>query len=322
MQPPEHAPGAKPLVDAERLGDAQFRKDYNVRLAYVAGAMVKGIASPELVIRMGRAELLSFLGAGGLGLERIEDGIRRIQAALPTGTPWGMNLLHNVNHPELEERTVDLLLRLGLRCVEASAYTVLTPAVVRYRLKGARLSGDRARPANRLMAKLSRPEVARQFVSPPPERIVRALRERGFITDEEALAAARLPMADDLCAESDSGGHTDKGSWTPSTRRPASSLRRSTSRSASTRSGRRPRHTTSGPTRRSSKMTGTRNPDLYVRFGSAPTTSAYDCRPSTSGASETCTLTVPAGQTSAYVMVRGAGSGTASYDLTINYTRP
>jgi vibriolysin len=31
---------------------------------------------------------------------------------------------------------------------------------------------------------------------------------------------------------------------------------------------------------------------------------------------------VPAGQTSAYVMVRGAGSGTASYDLTINYTRP
>jgi vibriolysin len=70
------------------------------------------------------------------------------------------------------------------------------------------------------------------------------------------------------------------------------------------------------------EMTGTRNPDLYVRFGSAPTTSTYDCRPSTSGASETCTLTVPAGQTSAYVMVRGAGSGTASYDLTINYTRP
>ncbi len=69
-------------------------------------------------------------------------------------------------------------------------------------------------------------------------------------------------------------------------------------------------------------MTGTRNPDLYVRFGSLPTTSAYDCRPATSGASETCTLTVPAGQSSAYVMVRGAGSGTASYTLTVNYTRP
>jgi vibriolysin len=69
-------------------------------------------------------------------------------------------------------------------------------------------------------------------------------------------------------------------------------------------------------------MTGTRNPNLYVRFGSQPTTSAYDCRPNTSGASETCTLTVPAGQTAAHVMVRGGGSGTASYNLTINYTRP
>jgi vibriolysin len=69
-------------------------------------------------------------------------------------------------------------------------------------------------------------------------------------------------------------------------------------------------------------MTGTRNPDLYVRFGAAPTTTAYDCRPATSGASETCTLTVPAGQSSAYVMVRGAGSGTPSYTLTLNYTKP
>ncbi|NMO14587.1 PfaD family polyunsaturated fatty acid/polyketide biosynthesis protein [Pyxidicoccus fallax] len=208
---PERASGTRALIDAERLGDASFRADHNVRLAYVAGAMVKGIASPELVIRMGRAGLLAFFGSGGLSLERIEEGIRRIQSALPPGAPWGVNLLHNINHPEMEDRTVDLLLRLGVRCVEASAYTVLTPAVVRYRLKGARLSGDRARPANRLMAKLSRPEVARQFVSPPPERIVRMLHEKGLISDEEARAAARLPMADDLCAEADSGGHTDKG---------------------------------------------------------------------------------------------------------------
>ncbi len=69
-------------------------------------------------------------------------------------------------------------------------------------------------------------------------------------------------------------------------------------------------------------MTGTRNPDLYVRFGSAPTTSLYDCRSNTSTASETCSVTVPAGQSNAYIMVRGAGSGTASYTLTINYTRP
>ncbi|PTL76036.1 peptidase M4 [Vitiosangium sp. GDMCC 1.1324] len=69
-------------------------------------------------------------------------------------------------------------------------------------------------------------------------------------------------------------------------------------------------------------MTGTRNPDLYVRFGTAPTTSKYDCRSNTSGASETCTLTVPAGQSVAHVLVRGAGSGTATYNLTVSYTKP
>jgi len=67
-------------------------------------------------------------------------------------------------------------------------------------------------------------------------------------------------------------------------------------------------------------MTGSGNPDLYVRFGSAPTTHAYDCRSASSGASETCTVTVPAGQSSAYVMVRGASSGT--YNLSLRYTRP
>ena len=67
-------------------------------------------------------------------------------------------------------------------------------------------------------------------------------------------------------------------------------------------------------------MAGSKNPDLYVRFGSAPTTRLYDCRPALSGAYETCELTVPQGQSTAYVMVRGAGQGTASYSLTIRYT--
>ncbi|WP_338870993.1 M57 family metalloprotease [Myxococcus stipitatus] len=67
-------------------------------------------------------------------------------------------------------------------------------------------------------------------------------------------------------------------------------------------------------------MTGTGDPDLYVRFGSAPTTSAYDCRPYASGASESCNLTVPAGVTQAYVMVRGYTA--ATFNLTINYTKP
>ncbi|XHF14920.1 M4 family metallopeptidase [Archangium gephyra] len=67
-------------------------------------------------------------------------------------------------------------------------------------------------------------------------------------------------------------------------------------------------------------MSGSGDPDLYVRFGAAPTTTTYNCRPYLSGAAETCDLTVPAGQSSAYVMVRGYS--TATYTLNISYTKP
>jgi len=67
-------------------------------------------------------------------------------------------------------------------------------------------------------------------------------------------------------------------------------------------------------------MTGSGDPDLYVRFGSAPTTSAYNCRPYVDGPGETCSLTVPAGATSFYVSVRGYSAGT--YNVTASYTAP
>jgi serine protease len=49
------------------------------------------------------------------------------------------------------------------------------------------------------------------------------------------------------------------------------------------------------------------NADLYVRFGSRPTATAYDCRPAVDAGPEACALTVPAGATAAYVSVRDAG---------------
>ena len=49
---------------------------------------------------------------------------------------------------------------------------------------------------------------------------------------------------------------------------------------------------------------GTGDADLYVRFGSAPTTSTYDCRPYVGGNSESCPFASP--QTGTYhVMIRG-----------------
>lgn len=62
------------------------------------------------------------------------------------------------------------------------------------------------------------------------------------------------------------------------------------------------------------------DPDLYVRFGQAPGLDAgkYACRPFLEGADESCALDVPAGQTQAFVMVRGYTAG--AYNLTVKHT--
>ena len=65
---------------------------------------------------------------------------------------------------------------------------------------------------------------------------------------------------------------------------------------------------------------GSGDADMYVRFGSAPTTTSYDCRPYLSGNNETCTIaTAQAG--TYYVMLRAyaAFSGTS---LTGSFTAP
>ncbi|MEO6154860.1 MAG: PPC domain-containing protein, partial [Thermomonas sp.] len=48
---------------------------------------------------------------------------------------------------------------------------------------------------------------------------------------------------------------------------------------------------------------GTGDADMYVKAGSAPTTTSYNCRPYASGNSETCTFT-PTTATTYYVKVR------------------
>ena len=64
-------------------------------------------------------------------------------------------------------------------------------------------------------------------------------------------------------------------------------------------------------------MSGTGDPDLYVKFGAAPTTASYDCRPYETGPAETCTLTVPAGATQAFLSVAGYGTTPSNYKLAI-----
>ncbi len=66
------------------------------------------------------------------------------------------------------------------------------------------------------------------------------------------------------------------------------------------------------------EISGTGDPDLYVRFGLQATRTNYDCRPYLWGAAERCSLDVPAGETEAFVMVHGFTAGT--YDLVVTHT--
>lgn len=53
------------------------------------------------------------------------------------------------------------------------------------------------------------------------------------------------------------------------------------------------------------RMTGSGDGDLYVRWNDQPNASSYACRPYAEGSSETCSLVVPAGVSSAKIAVHG-----------------
>ncbi|WP_433618255.1 ACP S-malonyltransferase [Dactylosporangium sp. CA-139114] len=201
-----------PPDPAESLGSRGFRDDYGVRYAYAAGSMYQGIASTALVIRMAKAGLIGFFGAGGLRLDEIEDALRELGAALGRGGRFGMNLLYGLDDGAREDATVGLYLDHGVRFVEAAGYTQVTAPVVRFRFSGAhRDAAGRPVAVRHVLAKVSRPEVAEAFLSPPAEPLLRKLVETGRLTEDEAAVARELPVSGDLCVESDSGGHTDAG---------------------------------------------------------------------------------------------------------------
>jgi PfaD family protein len=198
-----------PALHPQDLGDSEFKKTHHLRYAYVVGAMANGITSVEMVEEAGRNGMIGFFGAAGLMPQEIENAIFRLQRRMQS-KPFGFNLIHSPADPALEQSTVDLYLRHNIRLVSASAYLGLTLPLVFYRVKGIhRDPRGRIVCPNKIIAKVSRVEVARKFFAPPPEKYVKHLVGQGLISDEQAAMATEVPMTDDLTAEADSGGHTD-----------------------------------------------------------------------------------------------------------------
>ncbi len=201
--------GWSPPLALASLGDPGFKSDHGLNFAYICGAMANGITSTAMVEAASQAGMIGFFGAGGLPIEQIESAIHTLQKNLGN-LPFGFNLIHSPNDMELEQKTVDLYLAKQVRLVSASAYMDLTMPLVQYRTHGIHRNhqGKIVCP-NRIIAKVSREEVARKFFSPPAEKMLQRLKEQGKITGQQAKMARQIPMAQDLTAEADSGGHTD-----------------------------------------------------------------------------------------------------------------
>ncbi|MCW5584382.1 MAG: PfaD family polyunsaturated fatty acid/polyketide biosynthesis protein, partial [Gammaproteobacteria bacterium] len=196
----------------ERLGSDAFRETHGIKYAYYSGAMYRGIASKELVVRMGKASLMGILGTAAMTLEEIEQDIDFIQRSLSDNYAYGVNLLCHLDKPEVEMSHVEIFLKKGVKCVEAAAFMQMTPALVLYRLRGLSLSekNEEIMIRNKIIAKISRPETAEIFMNPPPQVIINKLLSEQKITPLQAELGLKVPMADDVCVEADSGGHTDQ----------------------------------------------------------------------------------------------------------------
>lgn len=198
-----------PSIGFHQLGDPSFLEFYGVKYAYMTGAMAQGIASEEMVIALGKANILSSFGAGGLSPNRVETAIHKIKQVLHNKS-YAFNLLHSPSEPGIEGRLIDLYLQHQIRIIEASAFLDLSDNIVYYRSVGLSLnSANQIEINNKIIAKISRREVATKFLQPAPKKILKQLVEQGLISELQANLAAKIPMADDITVEADSGGHTD-----------------------------------------------------------------------------------------------------------------
>lgn len=201
--------GDVPPCRPEDFGSAEFRALFGLKYAYMVGAMAHGISSEEMVIAAARAGFLASFGAAGLSVQRVASAVERIQREVGTAS-FAVNFIHNPLEPEQEWALAKTLIDSGVHLIEASAYVRPSKALIYYRAKGLKKAANgRVTIGHRVIAKISRPEVASAFLSPPPSVLLESLVRDGHLTSEMAELAKTVPLVDALTIESDSGGHTD-----------------------------------------------------------------------------------------------------------------
>ncbi len=189
------------------LGNPLFCNLFNTDYAYMTGAMANGIASEELVISLGKSNILASFGAAGLSLDRIQLAINRIKSTL-TNKPFCFNLIYHPDACHTEFSIVELYLKNSIHVIEASAFMKITRSLVFFKVSGLTVNLNN----HKIIAKVSHPTIAEQFMQPAPDEMLEELLHSEIITEQQADLAKKVPLADAITIEADSGGHTDNQS--------------------------------------------------------------------------------------------------------------
>ena len=177
--------------------------------------MANGIGSVEIVEAMAGPACSASSARPGCRSTAIEAAIDRLQTqSLGDRPPFGFNLIHTPERagPRGGDRSI-CTCSSGVRLVEASAYLDLTPPVVRYRARRHPARGPDGEVVD--AEPRHRQGVARRGgdASSSPRRPSDSCSE--LVAARQAHARSRpsspreVPVAQDLTAEADSGGHTD-----------------------------------------------------------------------------------------------------------------
>lgn len=194
----------------KHFGSGAFMDRYNLVEPVMAGAMYRGISSPQMVTALAKAGYLGAYGTGGLNLETIQEGVQTIRNSVPQNASFAVNLLAEYSGSGREMKTVQLLLDEGVSCLEAAAFVDISPALALFKIKGLQACGDRVESKHRIIAKVSHHRVAQKFLSTFSEDLLERMEAEELITSREAALARKVTVADDLTVEADSGGHTDQ----------------------------------------------------------------------------------------------------------------
>ena len=196
-------------MDARLFGGGKFLDEFGVNLPIMAGSMANAISSPALVINMAKNGMLASYGTPNGQFSRVKHDIETIKQEVGNA-PFACCFIHRPSDLAHEEKVIKLFLDLGVKIIEASAFMTITPALVLYRVTGLEKCGDQIKRHHKVIAKLSRPEIAEKFLSPPPLVILEKLLFQGKITQVQFELSQKLPLCDAMTVEADSGGHTDR----------------------------------------------------------------------------------------------------------------